>query len=63
MKVKNEITIYEVDDTEVPIGKHRLMYILSHWNRNTLVVIKIGKYTYTVSKSDLLNAIENATNV
>lgn len=63
MKVKIEIPIYEINDTEVPIGTNKALCILSHWNRNNLVILKIGKNTYTVAKRDLNKAIENATNV
>ena len=63
MEVKNKIGIYEINGDDVLIGKNRYLYILSHWNTNRLVVIKIGKKTWTVSRVELEMAIANAANV
>jgi len=63
MKVVNEIDIYEIDDKAVKIGDPTpTIKILSHWNRNCLVVIMIEGKEYTVSASDLSKAINNAIN-
>lgn len=62
MEVENQIKIYEINDKEVSIGEDKYLIIKNHWNRDTLIVIKIGKSEYTVSAEELKKAIENATN-
>jgi len=58
-KIKNTATVntYEDDSTEEEI------IISSHWNRDSLVVLHIGKVKLTVAAADLKRAIDNCTNV
>ena len=62
MKVINKIDIVEVNGSEVisPI-KQPILEIGNHWNRSTLVVIKIDDKEMTVSADELRKAIENST--
>ncbi len=62
IKVIQEVDVYEVDGEDAPVGKEIKVGVASHWNRNQLVVLVIGKKQYTVLGSDLKTAIENAEN-
>lgn len=62
MKVENEINIYEVDGTEIAIGKSQQMKVKSHWVRNNFVILEIDGKSYTVTAADLERAIRNAGN-
>lgn len=64
IKVDSEVECYEVDGKEVDIGGDSpKLRVLSHWNRNELVVLKVGSKTYTVVGDHLERAIANARNV
>jgi len=62
MEVINKIEVYEINGEEIGLGKRKDINIISHWNREEFVVIKIGRNTYTVSAEKLEKAIRNATN-
>lgn len=62
MKVKNEIEIYELDDTEVSSANRIHIGIDSHWNSNDRIVLVVAGKRYTVIAEDLRKAITNATN-
>lgn len=62
INIKQEIQVYEVNDVEVPIGKEVTIRVDSHWNRDELVVLGIGRKRYTVVSEDLVTAIHNAEN-
>ena len=62
MDVLNTIQVYEIDNSEVPIGKNETIGIASHWNMDDRVKILIGVKSYTVIARDLEMAIKNATN-
>ena len=56
--VEQKIDVYELNgkDTHITLG------IDSHWNRATMVVIRLGEQEYTVIGADLTTAVENAMN-
>ncbi len=61
IKVINEVQIIERDGKEVSIPRPAVE-VISHWNINTWVVLKICGEVITVSAQDLKDAINNATN-
>jgi len=63
MKVETRVECYEVDGTETPVMGDVSIAVLSHWNRDNMVVLKLGSKSYTVVGSQLERAIRNATNV
>ena len=63
MKTTSEIEIYETNGEESPIANYPLMTVESHWNRNEMIVLKIGKKSVTVLADELKKAIDNATNI
>lgn len=62
MKVKNEITIYEVNGKEISGLDRPVVSIENHWSRSSFVVIVVNGTSVTVPASDLRKAIQNATN-
>ena len=62
VEVHQKIEVYEVDGIDVPIGQSKKLEVNSHWNRAEFVVMKFGKTSFTVSATNLSNAIRNATN-
>lgn len=62
IKTESEIEVYEVDDVEVSVGKEKKVYIASHWNRRDFIVLKYKGKKLTVLASDLICAVNNATN-
>jgi hypothetical protein len=63
IKVESEVECYEVDGKEVEVGGDRpKIRVLSHWNRDELVTLKVGTKTYTVVGDHLERAIQNARN-
>jgi hypothetical protein len=62
IKISQQVQIYEEDDREIPLGQHRYMGVESHWNRNEMVILEIGKERVTVLAGDLRAALENAKN-
>jgi len=65
IEVKNYVELYELNGkslTGIRSDKTSLL-VESHWNRNEFVILKIGDNdSFTVSASDLISAINNATN-
>lgn len=61
IEVINKVEIYEINDEIVNSEKY--VTIKSHWNDNEEVVIDINNKKYTFLARDLINAINNATNV
>ena len=65
MKTVNELDIYEIDGKEVLFAekKEQKVRISNHWNLSRMVVIYTpdGKQL-TVIASELIRAINNATN-
>ena len=62
MKVINKIKVYEVNGEDVKTTENIEIEVLSYWNRDMLVLVKVGSDTYTVIASELEKAISNATN-
>jgi len=57
IKVTNEVQTYNDDGKiTVPIKVH------NHWNEDRAVELEIDGKSYKVYKSDMIAAIENATN-
>jgi len=59
IKVTSEVQCYEVNGQECTGPRVR---VDSHWNRDAMVVLDIDGKRYTVSASDLIAALHNATN-
>lgn len=62
VKVEQTIRVYELDGKDVTIGEQVEIGINSHWNRDSIVEIRVGQHRYGVLASDVQTAIENATN-
>ena len=64
MKVINEINIYEIDEVEVKsIENETQLSIKSHWNYGDRIILKgLDNKEITVIASELIRAINNATN-
>lgn len=62
LKVINEITIYETNGKESSGLPLTTLLVVSHWLRDSLVVLEIAGQRVTVSARDLQAAIVNATN-
>ena len=58
MKVKCKLNSYDSLDKT----RDDALTVQNHWNSNRLVVLKIGNEEVTVNASDLIKAINNATN-
>lgn len=63
IKVSQQVRIYEEGDKEIRLGTSRFMGVESHWNRDEMVILEIGKERITVLADDLEAAIRNATNI
>lgn len=62
IKVRSEVTIYEVEGKEVSTGKRPVLIVESHWTRKALVVLAVNGQKIAVGADDLLKAMGNATN-
>jgi len=62
MKTETRIKIYEKNGTETEGLKYPELFVLNHWNLNSMVVLEFGKDKITVLARDLRKAIDNATN-
>jgi hypothetical protein len=63
MKVVNHIPIREINNKEVDFTANTLT-IESHWNRPSLVVVRVNSdVSISVNADELKRAIENATNI
>lgn len=65
IKVESKVEIYEVagKDTDNMNKGRPVLKVSGHWNRNTMVVLQVGEQeTISVVASDLLAALQNATN-
>lgn len=63
IKVESEIEVYEVDGIDTKPGNDgEKVYVMSHWNRRELIVLKYKEKKLTILACDLINAINNATN-
>lgn len=62
IEVECVVECYEVDGKEVEIGGDRpKLRVLSHWNNDHMVILKIGTKTWTVVAEHLDAAVTNAT--
>lgn len=64
MRVKNILKVYELNGKELDgtIPNSMDIEVTSHWNRNSLVNIKVDGTEITVCAKELSEAIKNATN-
>jgi len=62
IKVSNELKLLEIDGKAESGLDCPKMVVRSHWNRDSLIVLLVNGVSYTVSASDILAAIKNATN-
>ncbi len=56
-----KVTIYEVDGEESSGSTFPQLLVESHWNRDEMVILTLGKKKVTVLGTDLAAAIRNAT--
>jgi hypothetical protein len=60
MEIESKITVYEVDGQEN--YRQNDLSIKSHWNRDEMVVIKVGcSKSLTVTASELIKAVERCS--
>lgn len=63
MKVKSEVHIYRIDGEETKVGETTTLEVSNVWNRKQFVELTVtGGKKVVVKASDLLKAIDNATN-
>lgn len=62
IKVKSEVTVYEVNGTDTKGCPLPTIGVDSHWNRSQFVVLVVNGERVTVSAKDIAAAIANATN-
>ena len=63
IRVHSEVTIYERNGEQTPLGSTDVLNISSHRIRNEFIVIWLQPgESYTVNAADLRRAIDNATN-
>jgi hypothetical protein len=67
IKVTNVINVYEINGTEIPIGKTETLKVTSHWNDHDLITLDLitlekDNIKLTVSARQLKMAIDNACN-
>ena len=62
LQIRQSVEVYEIDDEDVGIGENFYIGVDSHWNRDEMVVLKLGSKSYTVLGRDLKTAIDNAMN-
>jgi len=61
--VTSEVEVCEVDGRELDANEEeRHVAVISHWNRDALIVLKIDGHSYTVEGAELKLAIQNAEN-
>jgi hypothetical protein len=62
--VRSYVHVYDVDGTATPmVGDGRVrVEVVSHWNDDKMVVLRVGGKSYLVSADNLTVAIANATN-
>lgn len=56
-----EVPVYETDGKDIPVGKTVKMSVEGHWNRDEMVVLRIGDQRVTVLARDMEAALRNAT--
>ena len=59
IKIECEVESSLEEDFDV-IGKRDMIRVISHWNRNELVTLMVGKEKRTIDGDELIKAIENA---
>ena len=62
IKVINELTLVEKNGKEFKVGEKETIKIESHWDDSDLIVMKIGRNSYTLKAYDVIRAIENSQN-
>jgi hypothetical protein len=64
IKVINEVEPYEINGNELHEvkSKKQLLMVESHWNRREFVVLTFGDINLTVKASDVIQAVNNASN-
>ena len=62
MHVQNKLQIYEINGSDVPVGKEPKLLVESHWSIKNRIVLSVGGKKITVIADDLRRAIDNATN-
>lgn len=60
MNVVNELTLINKDDGNDYQRDYGKMYVKSHWNYDTRIIISVDGHEYTVEAKELLAAISNA---
>jgi hypothetical protein len=60
--VQSKVGIYEMNGEKVNTSDDVNLNVSSHWNSDKLVTLTVGVTTIAVKASDLIAAINNATN-
>lgn len=61
MAIKVECAVQVLESTEAQRGNEQpKITVRNHWNRDQLVVLRVGDQEYTVNGYDLIVAIQNA---
>lgn len=61
LEISNKVDVYEIDGEEVD---DRTIEVNSHWQiSNSFIILKIKGQAYTIDSSDLIKAINNASNI
>ena len=61
-RVRHILECYEIDGAFSTGSEYPTIDVRAHWNRNSFVVLVVDGKTYTVSRVELENALENCTN-
>ena len=56
MKAESKLQVYEFNGTELKPMENKEFKVRNHWNRKSLVVIKVGRNSYTVLADELVLA-------
>jgi hypothetical protein len=62
ISVENKVPLLEINDKGTPLTNAPHIEVVSHWNSNSLVILKFDSQSLTVKATDLIAAINNAIN-
>jgi hypothetical protein len=61
ISVHSGVNVYEFSGEKVPPGNY-VLHVEAHWNCDRMVILQFKDLRISVSATDLLEAIKNATN-
>jgi hypothetical protein len=62
ISVENKVPLFEINDKDTPLANAPHIKVVSHWNSNSLVILKFDSQSLAVKATDLIAAINNAIN-